>query len=135
MIKLIVGLKGSGKTKSLIELVNKSTDISDGVVICIEQGEKLRYDISYRCRLINVLEYNVKNVDEFKGFVAGLIASNGDITDIYIDSAMKICGNDVDDFEKFVCNVEPLVNKNNINLVMTSSVLESELTDNLKKFL
>lgn len=131
MIKLIVGIKGSGKTKSLIEMVNSATEKSDGVVICLEKGDKLRYDISFRCRLINTSEYMIENVDNFIGFVSGLIASNGDITDIFIDSALKICGNNVDNLNQFVTMIAPLVESNNINLTMTSSIVENELPESL----
>ena len=135
MIKLIVGLKGSGKTKNLIEMVNSATETSDGVVICLEKGEKLRYDISFRCRLINTSEYAINNVDEFRGFVSGLIASNGDITDIFVDSALKICGDNVDSLSTFIEMISPLINSNNINLIMTASIQESELPENLLKFI
>ena len=134
MIKLIVGLKGSGKTKSLIELVNKTTNESDGVVICIERSDKLRYDISYRCRLINISEYNIQTAKEFYGFVAGLIASNGDITDIFIDSALKISNDNVSDFSTFVSNLKSILDNANINLTMTSSIEYDNLSDDLKKY-
>ena len=99
MIKLIVGLKGSGKTKTLIEKVNAATEASKGSVICLEKGDKLRYDIKYQARLIDVEEYNIDNAHGLRCFVAGLHASNSDITHIFIDSALKICKDDAADLE------------------------------------
>ena len=84
MIKLIAGLKGSGKTKTLIEKVNAATEASKGSVICLEKGDKLRYDIKYQARLIDVEEYNIDNAHGLRCFVAGLHASNSDITHIFI---------------------------------------------------
>ena len=102
MVKLIVGLKGTGKTKMLIEMVNNATAASKGSVICLEKGDKLRFDIKYQARLIDVEEYNIADAHALQGFVAGLHASNSDITHIFVDSALKICGDDVAAFEEYV---------------------------------
>lgn len=135
MIKIIVGLIGSGKTKKLIKLVNEATANSKGNVICIEKGDKLRYDVSYHCRLINALEYKIDNENEFYGFVSGIIASNSDITDIFVNSALKLCCESQDDFVKFLNKISKTIEDNNINLTMTLSISESELKDELKKYL
>ena len=95
MVKLIVGLKGTGKTKTLIELVNKAAEESKGAVICIEKGSKLNYDITHKARLIDTESFMVSDAQALYGFIAGITASNHDITDIFVDSALKICGNDI----------------------------------------
>lgn len=135
MIKIIVGLIGSGKTKKLIKLVNEATEHSNGNVICIEKGDKLRYDVSYHCRLINALEYKIDNEDEFYGFVSGIIASNSDITDIFVNSALKLCCDNQDDLVKFLNKISKTIEDSNINLTMTLSISESELKEELKKYL
>ena len=135
MVKLIVGLKGSGKTKQLIEMVNSAINTSNGAVVCLEAGNKLRYDIKYQARLIDTSEYMVCDAQSLFGFVAGVFASNHDITDLFIDSALKICGNDLPSFEKFVQEASAFAEKNGINLVMTSSVEPEKVPDSLKKFL
>ena len=135
MVKLIVGLKGTGKTKMLIEMVNKAIDTSKGSVICLEKGDKLRFDIKYQARLIDVVEYGIADAHALQGFVAGLHASNSDITHIFIDSALKICGDDVASFEEFVPVLEALGAKWNIEIVMTSSIAEADLPESLKKYL
>lgn len=135
MLKLIIGVKGSGKTKNLINMVNDAVEKSNGSVVCVEKGIKLRYDVSYRCRLINVDEYFVSGAEKLYGFVAGLVASNHDISDLFIDSALRICLDNVDAFERMVNDIDELADKNGINVVMTSSLPVENATDGLKKFL
>ncbi|MCR5458153.1 MAG: hypothetical protein K6F14_08800 [Clostridiales bacterium] len=135
MIKLIAGLKGSGKTKTLIEMVNSAAEQSEGSVICIEKGDKLRYDISYRARLVNVQEYSVESGEALYGFVTGVCASNYDIKHVFIDSALKICQNNVSSFEEFVNKAAEFAAKDSIDLVITASIDEADLPDGLKKYL
>jgi len=120
MIKLFIGGKGSGKTKTLIELVNNATSASNGNVVCIEKGDKLIHDITYKARLIDTDAYSVNDADALYGFIAGILASNADITDIFVDSALKIVGNDVAAFEKMLAKLEAITKE--VNLVMTASI-------------
>ena len=106
MLKLIIGVKGTGKTKNLIEMVNNASSESKGSVVCIEKGVKLRYDIKYQVRLLNTNEYYVFDAQSLYGFIAGTLAGNHDITDIFVDSALKICGNDVEAFDKLLPELE-----------------------------
>ena len=135
MIKLIIGLKGSGKTKTLISSVNEAIGVSKGCVVCLEKGDKLRFDIKYQARLIDVMEYDIVDAHGLQGFVAGLYASNSDITHLFIDSALKICGNDIDAFSEFVKVVDTWAAKWNIEVLMTSSISEADLPADLKKYL
>ena len=107
-MKLIIGVKGTGKTKTLIEMVNSTIDSSNGSVICIEKGDKLKFDIKYQCRLIDSDEYFVCDAQSLFGFIAGIFASNHDVTDLFIDSALKICGNDADAFDVFLGEMNKL---------------------------
>ena len=134
MVKLIVGVKGTGKTKTLIEMVNNAQNETKGCVVCIEKGNKLRYDINSQIRLIDTVEYLVADAQSLFGFVAGILASNYDVTDIFIDSCLKICNEDVPAFEKFLLEVEALSLKNDVNFVITSSVAEENITDIMRKF-
>ena len=120
MIKLFIAGKGSGKTKTLIELVNNATSASNGNVVCIEKGDKLIHDITYKARLIDTDAYSVNDADALYGFIAGILASNADITDIFVDSALKIVGNDVAAFEKMLAKLEAITKE--VNLVMTASI-------------
>ena len=135
MVKLIIGVKGTGKTKTLIEMVNKAQNETNGCVVCIEKGNKLRYDVNSQTRLIDTVEYLVADAQSLFGFVAGILASNYDVTDIFIDSCLKICNEDVVAFEKFLLEVEALALKNDVNIVITSSLPVENVSDVMKKFI
>ena len=135
MLKLIIGVKGTGKTKTLINLVNTAVDNSKGDVVCIEKGVKLRYDVKYQARLINTEEYFIDDAQSLYGFLAGIFASNHDVTDLFIDSAYKICNNNVAEFDVFVDEVNKLSEKVGVNVVMTSSIPAEDATEAVKKYL
>ena len=135
MIKLIIGAKGTGKTKNLIELVNSAAGSSNGSVICIEKGAKLNYDVTYKARLIDTQSFSVDNGYALYGFVAGIAASNHDITHVFIDSALKICSNDMAAFEEFVVATDKLSTAYKFECVMTSSIPTEACPESLKKFL
>lgn len=135
MLKLIIGVKGTGKTKNLINLVNTAAENSHGDVVCIEKGTKLRFDVKYTARLIDVNEYFVDDAQSLYGFIAGILASNHDVTDLFVDSALKICNNDVVAFDKFVEEVAALSDKINLNVTITSSLPVDEASETVKKYL
>ena len=95
MVKVIIGKKGTGKTKALIEMVNQETKESAGNVVCIEYGDKLKLDISSKARLIDIKSYNISGIEALEGFILGLFAGNYDITSVYVDSILKIVGEDL----------------------------------------
>ncbi len=135
MVKLIIGIKGTGKTKTLIQMVNSALETTGGNVVVLEKGEKLRYDIKYQARLVNTDEYYVSDAQSLYGFVAGLLASNHDITELFIDSALKICAEDLPAFEKLVEELDLLTVKRETNVVITASMPEENATDVIKKYL
>ena len=135
MVKLIVGVKGTGKTKTLIDLVNKATEESKGSVICIEKGSKLNYDITHKARLIDTESFMVSDAQALYGFIAGITASNHDITDIFVDSALKICGNDMPAFVTFVKEVDKLSASAGYSCVMTVSATVEECMENLREYM
>ncbi len=133
-MQLIVGVKGTGKTKTLIEEVNKASKETKGVVICIEYGRKLNNDITTRARLVDALEYGIDSADKLYGFVCGMVACNYDITEMFIDSALKICGDDVAAFEEFVVKFDKFCSSYNIECVVTASTDASALTEKTAAF-
>ena len=135
MLKLLIGVKGSGKTKTLISLVNEAVESSQGAVVCIEKGIKLRYDVNYRCRLINVDEYFVFDAEALYGFVAGILASNHDVTHVFVDSALRICNNDRDAFEKLLQSLDELSDSHKVDIVMTSALPVEEADDTVKRYI
>ena len=132
MIKLFIGGKGSGKTKTLIELTNNAAQTSNGSVVCIEKGDKLKHEITYKARLIDTDAFAVCDAEALYGFIAGILASNSDITDIFVDASLKICGNDVAAFEKMLPKLEKIAE--NVNLVMSASIAVEEASDEIKKY-
>ena len=135
MLKLIIGVKGTGKTKQLIELVNSTAAQSKGSVVCIEKGTKLTYDIKHTARLIDTDQYAICDAQSLFGFIAGIIASNHDVTDIFVDSALKICENDLTSFDKFATEIDELVNKYELNCTMTVSLPVEKATEVIKRYL
>ena len=132
MIKLFIGSKGSGKTKTLIELTNNAAQTSNGSVVCIEKGDKLKHEITYKARLIDTDAYSVCDAEALYGFIAGILASNNDITDIFVDSSLKICGNDVAAFENMLPKLEKIAA--NVNVVMSASIPVEEAPAGVKKY-
>lgn len=127
MLKLIIGVKGTGKTKTLINMVNGALEVTKGDVVCIEKGTKLRYDIKPSARLVDVDEYMVVDAQSLYGFVAGILASNHDVTDLFIDGTLKICNRDVVAFEKLAQELSKLIEKTGVNLTMTVSMAQEDL--------
>lgn len=132
MIKLYIGAKGSGKTKTLIELVNNAAVSSNGSVVCIEKGDKLRFDITSKARLIDTDYYKVNNAEKLYGFIAGILASNSDITDIFVDASLKICGGDIDAFAAILPALEAITA--DVNLVMTVSTAIETCPESIKAY-
>ena len=130
MIKLFIGGKGSGKTKALIELVNNAANTTRGSVVCIEKGDKLKLDITYKARLIDSDCYAITSAQALYGFISGILASNNDITDIFVDGALKIC--DVEGLLSILPKLENVVK--DVNLVMTASIPVEECPEGIKKF-
>ena len=133
MIKLLIGGKGSGKTKALIEFANKAVEESKGSVVCVEKGDALRLNVTSRARLISAEDYAITNAEAFYGFIAGILSSNYDITDLFIDSAMKLSAGDVDAFVCFVERLEKITA--DVNVTISASIPVEECPEVLKKFI
>ena len=102
MIHVIMGLKGSGKTKKLIDSIKDAVVNARGDVVCIEYGQKLTYDLPHKVRLVDSKEYGISNSDMLKGLLSGLHAGNYDITNVYIDNLYKTIGTDRAAAEEFL---------------------------------
>ncbi len=90
MISLIIGHKGTGKTKVLVEHVNDAVHVSSGNVVCVEKETKLTYDVNYRARLVATDVFSISGYDAFYGFLSGICAGDHDITDIFVDATFRI---------------------------------------------
>ena len=134
MISLILGHKGSGKTKHLIACVNEAIENSKGNVICVEKETKLTYDVNYRARLIATDDYEVKGYDAFYGFLAGVCAGDHDITDVLVDATLRIGGRDYNELAKFLETVYELSSQQEKNFVFTVSADKEELPESIFNF-
>ncbi len=134
MVKLIMGARGSGKTKNLVQSINEAVKNESGSMVCIEKGSKLRYDIDYRVRLIDIEEYGLSDAAFLKGFLSGLHAGNFDITHVFIDSLYKIIGDDKAAAEEFYAWCEELGKKHGVDVTITVSDDPEQASENTRKY-
>ena len=132
MVRVIMGVKGTGKTKQMIELINTAVQNEHGNVVCIERGPKLTYDINYKIRLVEASHYDMKDYEFLRGFISGLYAGNYDITHIFIDSLTKIVPSEASDLavEDFLDWLNKFGEDNNITISADASLA----TEGVKKY-
>ena len=135
MIHVIMGLKGTGKTKKLLDSINDTLTKANGDIVCIEYGKKLTYDVNYRVRLVDSKEYGIRNSDMLKGFLSGLHAGNFDITNVYIDNLYKTIGSDRAAGEAFILWCAEFAKVNNMNITVTVSDDAALASDAVKAYL
>ena len=135
MIHVIMGLKGSGKTKKLIDSVNAAAATSKGAVVCIEYGNKLTYDVKSSVRLVSSKEYGISNSCMLKGFLSGLHAGNYDITHVYIDNLYKTIGADRAAGEEFILWCAKFAEANAMEITVTVSDDAAEASEAVKAYL
>lgn len=136
MVRVIMGAKGSGKTKQLIELINYAAENEIGSVICIETGKKLVYDVSATVRLIESSQFAADNFTFFKGFISGMYASNYDITHIFIDGLCKIIPSEPDsqEVENFLKWLDRFSEENGVKFTITISADIALATETMKAY-
>ena len=135
MIHVIMGLKGSGKTKKLLDSIQEAVANASGDVVCIEYGKKLTYDVNYRVRLVDSKEYGISNPCMLKGFLSGLHAGNFDITHVYIDNLYKTIGSDRAAGEAFILWCAEFAKANNMEITLTVSDDPALASEEIKAFL
>ncbi len=135
MIHIIMGLKGSGKTKKLIDAIHGAVAEAHGDVVCIEYGKTLTYDVSYKVRLVDAKEYGIHSAEMLKGFLSGLHAGNFDITNVFIDNLYKTIGNDKAAGEEFIAWCAKFAADNSMEITITISEDPAEASEVLKQYL
>ena len=133
MVKIITGNKGSGKTKILINQINEAAKNTKGFVCCIDKNDKLRYDIPHSVRIVGTDENSIYSFESFYGLVAGLHAGNYDITDIFVDSILKVGGADYEALGAMLAKIDKLTGED-VNVVLTVSADKSDLPEAVLKF-
>ena len=134
MIKIITGKKGTGKTKILIDQINDTVKSTNGNLVCIEKGDNIRRSISFRVRWCDVEKFAIEGYDAFYGFVAGMLAGNYDIKDVFVDGILKIGGRDYDALGNLLEKLDKLTG-DEATVVFTVSADDSELPESVKQFI
>jgi len=135
LIRILMGNKGTGKTKTLIEWVNAAINEENGNVVCINKGNRFMYDFNHAVRLINTEDFRLTNFEVFRGFLCGIISEDYDITHIFIDSILKIVPETAEALDKFIAELETLSSQFNIKFSFTISEDTSSATDNVRKYI
>ena len=133
MVKIITGNKGSGKTKVLIEAIHDAEKKSNGNVVAIQKGSSLNTDITYKVRLVNIEDYQVEGMDAFFGFIAGILSSDHDCTDIFVDATLKITGRDYAKLGEMFDRLAKITPSTTVTLTVSAD--NDELPENVKKFI
>ena len=133
MVQLILGKKGKGKTKTILEMVNKEINGASGNIVYLDKSMSHMYELNNKVRLINVLDYDIQNADEFVGFIRGSLSQDHDLEQIYFDSFLKIaCLEETDRIEEIVTKLERISDTFGFKIVASVSMDESELPETLK---
>ncbi|HJC08966.1 MAG TPA: type IV pilus twitching motility protein PilT [Candidatus Gemmiger stercorigallinarum] len=132
MIKLIVGPKGAGKTKTMIDMINAAVKTTEGNIVVIEKSMKLTTDINHAARLLDVDEYGIQGADMLYGFVAGVLAGNYDITELFLDGLLKIVDHDMDAAAALLARMDAITK--DVEVIVTVSSAEDALPDSIKKY-
>ena len=133
-IKRSVGAKCSGKTKTLSDMIDQATKTAAGNIVVIEKSMKLTTEINHKARLLDVDEYDISGADMFYGFVAGVLAGNYDITELFIDGILKVVDHDMEQAGKVLAEIDKIT-ANNVEVVVTVSANVEDLPESIKKYL
>ena len=132
MIMRIVGPKGAGKTKTMIDMTNAAVKTTEGNIVVIEKSMKLTTDINHAARLLDVDEYGIQGADMLYGFVAGVLAGNYDITELFLDGLLKIVDHDMDAAAALLARMDAITK--DVEVIVTVSSAEDALPDSIKKY-
>lgn len=135
MIRVLMGPKGSGKSKTLISLVSEAVTNEEGSVVCVVKDDRYNYSVEHSVRLINAQEFILNGASELYGFICGVISMNFDVSHIFIDSITKIMNVSIADVDKFIPYLENLSEKFNIDFTIVISGDQQEANELTKKYI
>ncbi|MBQ7986154.1 MAG: twitching motility protein PilT [Clostridia bacterium] len=134
MVELLIGTKGTGKTKVLLDNVNSAAATADGNVVFISNNTSQNmYNITSKVRMADTSDFEIGSWDAFFGFICGIISGNFDITNIFVDGTLKIV-KDLDGFEAFLAKIDEASKKFDINFVLSVSVDADSAPEYIKKY-
>ncbi|MBQ2936899.1 MAG: twitching motility protein PilT [Lachnospiraceae bacterium] len=132
MVQLIIGKKGKGKTKHLLDKVNTEVQNVSGNIVYLDKSAKHMYELNNKIRLIDVSDYMITSSDEFVGFICGIISQDHDLQQMYFDSFLKIACKEDGDIESIIEKLEAISTKFGVNFILSVSLDEDELSASLK---
>ena len=132
MIQLIVGNKGKGKTKQLLDKVNADVLTANGNIVYIDKSTKHMFELNNKVRLIDISEFPVENYDQFIGFLLGIVSQDHDLEQVYFDGFLELAKVSENEVEKVLSKFEKIADKYNINLVMSISMDEKDIPESMK---
>ena len=133
-MKIFYGPKGTGKTKAIIDSANAAKDTAKGHVVFITDTDKYAFELKLPIRFLNTKDFGVKSEDEFRGFIKGVVASNGDNEYVFIDGVARICGKTLNEIGSIYSTIENLEKEFGVKFVITCSGLKEELPDFVLKY-
>ena len=133
MVEIIVGVKGKGKTKRLLEMANEAVKDAKGTVVYLDKSAKHMYELSNKIRLINVNDFDIMSSDGFTGFVSGIISQDHDLETMFLDSFLKLANLEGGDITPVIDALEKIGEKYNVNFVLSVSMDAADLPENAKK--
>ena len=132
MVELIVGKKGKGKTKVLLDRVNGAVKEANGSIVYLDKSTKHMYELNNKVRLIDVSSYPLKNADEFVGFICGIISQDHDLEQIYLDSFLKVSKLEDADVTDTLDQLDKIGEKYGISIVVSISLDKEEIPEALQ---
>lgn len=133
MVQLIVGSKGDGKTKHLLDRVNNQIKTASGNIVYLDKSTKHMHELNNKVRLINVKDYPLKNCDEFIGFLCGIISQDYDLEQMYVDSFLKVANLEGQDLSDALTQLNQISEQFKVDLCISISVEEKDLPDFAKE--
>ena len=135
MVKLLIGHKGTGKTKQMVDMANDSLETVNGSVVFINKNQRLMYDLKYKIRVVCMEDYEqITNIDEYIGFLYGIVSQDHDIETVYIDSILKHADVKISDLEGFLERLNLISNTYGMDFVVSLSAEREELGSYLEKY-
>lgn len=135
MIKLLIGEKGTGKTKAMLDSVQAALDRDHGSVVFINNNKRHVLDLNYKIRMVDTSEFSITNFEELYGLICGIISQNFDITDMFLDSITKIADGSMGDIAKFLDKLNAICEKFEVSLLVTASIKPEDASEGIKRYL
>ncbi|MEG9429558.1 MAG: ATP-binding protein [Christensenellaceae bacterium] len=133
-MKIFCGPKGTGKTKAIIEYANQAKATAKGHVVYLTDSDKYAFELKLPIRFLNTSDFGVKSEDEFRGFIKGIVASNGDNEYVFIDGVARICGKTLGEINSIFKTMEELEKEFGVKFVLTCSGVKEDLPDFILKY-